>query len=112
MDNVVKLISRILPIIPLAICAPMMAQEMPDTCVQLPERTEVCPNLLYKKSPIPVPMTNTEKGQIVCICMTDFADIRLPAKSQSDQVNQQVSLSRLAVKVNLSEQDLLTLIRK
>lgn len=88
------------------------AQVLPEQCVQVPERTEVCPNLLYKKSPIDVPMLTIQKGQIVCICMADFAEIRIPASSQLEMVDQKVSISRLAAKVNLSEQDLLTLIRE
>lgn len=88
------------------------AQTLPEECVQVPERTLVCPNLLYKKSPIDVPMINVQKGQIVCICMADFSDIRIPAESQLEIVDQKVTIARLAVKVNLSEQDLLTLIRE
>lgn len=90
----------------------VFAQELPTLCVQVPQREAVCPNLLYKRSPIDVGMTNTKQGEVVCICMADFAKIRRPANSQTESVNQQVALSRLAAKVDLSEQDLLTLIRK
>lgn len=88
------------------------AQEVPDNCVQLPERQDVCPNLLYKKSPIDVEITGTKKGDIVCICMADFSRLRIPASSEIEKVDQQVDLSRAATKLNMSEQELIILIRK
>lgn len=94
------------------IAQPVMAQSMPDSCLQLPKRQDVCPNLLYKKAPIAVVQTNTEAGEIMCICMSDFNSLRIDAQSSIDKINQQVDLSRAADALDISEQDLLTLIRK
>lgn len=89
-----------------------IAQALPDTCLQLPKRQDVCPNLLYKKSPIAVTQTETNQGEIICICMSDFNTLRLDADSSIEKINQQVDLTRAAEALGMSEQDLLLLIRK
>lgn len=96
----------------ITVCASAAAQQLPDRCVQMPQRTQVCPNLLYKKSPVDVDMTNTKSGEIVCICMADFEEIRIEATGTIEKTEQQVAISRAASRIGLSENDLLTLIRK
>lgn len=89
-----------------------IAQGLPDKCLQLPKRQDVCPNLLYKKSPIAVTQTETKQGEIICICMSDFNTLRLDADSSIDKINQQVDLARASEALGISEQDLILLIRK
>lgn len=91
---------------------PALSQALPDKCLQLPKRQDVCPNLLYKKSPIAVATTETKQGEIICICMSDFNTLRLDADSSIDKINQQVDLTRASEATGISEQDLLLLIRK
>lgn len=89
---------------------PMYAQ-VPENCVQLPQRTQVCPHLMYKKSPVKLVPYNIEQGQMVCICMADFNELRMPAEGDQEKIEQQVALSRLAEKLAIPERDLLSLIR-
>ncbi len=85
---------------------------VPEKCVQLPTRTTPCTNLLFKKSPVAVPIMQTEKGEMVCLCMDDFNELRIEAESELEKIDQQVALSRAAEKLGMSETDLLILIRK
>ena len=88
------------------------AHAVPEQCLQLPERTEICDHTLYKRSPVDVPATNVKKGEMVCLCMADFLPLRIEADSEVAKIEQQVELSRSAKKLNMTEQDLLTLIRQ
>lgn len=87
------------------------AQAMPEKCIKLPQSPAVCPNILYKRSPIDVPLVNTKEGEMICICMADFALLRIEAESEAGKIDQLVELSRKSVAVGIPEQDLLQLIR-
>ncbi len=90
----------------------LVADPLPDACVQLPQRTDACPNIVYKRSPIDVAQTNTKKGQMICICMADFSSLRIEAESEMGKVDQLIELSKLSVVLSLTEDELLQLIRK
>lgn len=98
-------------LISLILSSPLFAQ-VPDECLQLPQRTDVCPHLIYKKAIVDVPPMAITKGEIVCICMADFIELRLPAEGLEARRQQQQILSRKADLVGLSDADLLDLIRK
>jgi len=85
---------------------------LPEKCIQLPERTSVCPNILYKRSPVDVPQFAIKEGEILCICMADFDSLRIPATDDAGKVDQIVSLTRASVKLNIDEKTLLEIIRK
>ena len=87
------------------------AQSLPDKCVKLPQRTTACENIIYKRSPIDVPLTNTKQGEVICICIADFASLRIAAETEVGKVDQLVELSRKSVATGLAEKDLLKLIR-
>lgn len=107
-----RVLTLVLMILFLSVAATSIAQELPDKCLQLPQRQDVCPNLLYKKSPIAVTQTQTKQGEIICICMSDFNTLRLDADSSIDQINQKVDLARASEALGISEEDLILLIRK
>jgi hypothetical protein len=85
---------------------------LPSKCLQALDRQNVCPNLIYKKAALPVLLLDVEKGDVICICLTDFKTLKNIPASKVAQINQNVTLQQLAEKHHLSEQDLLTLIRK
>ena len=97
--------------ISLVLSLPLLAQ-VPDECLELPQRSDVCPHLIYKKASVDVPPMAVKKGEIVCICMADFIELRLPAEGVEARQQQQQILSRKASLVGLSDADLLNLIRK
>ena len=87
------------------------AQGLPDVCVKLPQRTAACPNIIYKRSPINVPITNTKKGEMVCICLADFTTLRIEAETEPAKQQQMAELKRMSSAVGIPERDLITLIR-
>ena len=84
---------------------------LPEKCLQLPERNSACPHLIYKKAKVDVPILDSKANEMICICLSDMGSLRLQAQGKLAEIEQQVTLSRLAIKLQLSEQDLLTLIR-
>lgn len=88
------------------------SQEVPEQCVQLPQRTQVCPNLLYKRASLSLPSLNVIEGEMVCICMADFQSIRIAAATEQGKIDELVELGRLANQLSISESDLVSLIRE
>lgn len=88
------------------------AQGLPDKCVKLPQSPATCPNILYKRSPINVPLLNTKQGEMICICLADFASLRIEAETESGKIDQLAELGRKSVAIGIPEKDLLQLIRK
>lgn len=86
--------------------------EIPSLCLERPNRVQVCPNIIYKKSPVDVPSLHVKTGEIVCICMADFAELRVEATNEVEKIKQKSSLKMAASLTGLSEEDLLTLLRK
>lgn len=91
---------------------PNMVVALPEQCLQLPERSEACPHLIYKKSKIAVSQTNTKVNEIICICLTDFEKLVPEAKGQIAKIEQQVEFKLVTEKLSISEQDLILLLRK
>lgn len=87
------------------------AQALPSKCLQAAEKLNVCPHLIYKKAALPVALLEVDKGDIICICLSDFYVLNSTAKSNTEQIDQQVTLQRIAKKYQLKEQDILTLLR-
>jgi hypothetical protein len=90
---------------------PTAAYALPSKCLQAVERQNVCPHLIYKKAALPVALLDVEKGDVICICLTDFKALRHTTASKVEQIDQQVTLKRVAEKYQLNEQDILALIR-
>jgi hypothetical protein len=84
---------------------------LPLQCLQAIERQHVCPNLIYKKAALPVAFLEIEQGDIICICLSDFKGGGRTAMSKVAQIDHHVTLQRIAKKYQLSEQDILTLLR-
>jgi len=84
---------------------------LPSKCLQAVERKNVCPHLIYKKAALPVALLGVDKGGVICICLSDLKALRSTTTGKLEQIDQQVTLERLAAKHQLSEQDIFTLIR-
>ncbi|MGK0268966.1 MAG: hypothetical protein ACI8Y3_001585 [Paraglaciecola sp.] len=87
------------------------AYALPSKCLQTPERVNVCPHLIYKKATLTVVLLDVKKGGVICICLTDLKALNNTATNKVEQIEQQVSLKRIAEKYQLSEQDIFTLIK-
>ena len=87
-----------------------VAYALPTKCLQALQRQNACPHLIYKKAALPVAFLNVKKGDVICICLSDFNGLNDTTASKVEQIDQQVTLERLAEKYQLSEQDILTLI--
>lgn len=89
-----------------------VAQALPSKCLQAVERHNICPHFIYKKAALAVAVLDVDKGGVICICLSDLQVLRHTAMSQVEQIDHQVTLQRIANRYQLSEQDILTLIRK
>jgi hypothetical protein len=87
------------------------ANALPSKCLQAAERQNVCPHLIYKKAALTVALLDVDKGDIICICLSDLKVLSNTATSKVAQIDHQVTLQRIAKKNQLSGQDILTLIR-
>jgi hypothetical protein len=84
---------------------------LPTKCLQLPERKQACPHLIYKKAALPVVRLDVEKGNIICICLTDVNFLKNQTNSAVEKIDQQVTFERLTDYYQLTEQDILTLLK-
>jgi hypothetical protein len=87
------------------------AHALPSKCLQAPERQNVCPHLIYKKAALQVALLDVAKGDIICICLSDINVLSNTVMSKVEQIDHQVTFQRIAQKYQLSQQDILTLIR-
>jgi hypothetical protein len=87
------------------------ANAVPESCLQLPERSLVCPHLIYKRAKVDVPIIAAKAKQMICICLSDLAPLRIEAHRPLEKVAQQALLTKMAKKLQLKEDDLLSLIR-
>lgn len=84
---------------------------LPAKCLQAPSRINACPHIIYKKAALAVEAIDVKKGEVICLCLSDLAALNNTAMSEVEKIDQQVSFERLLKKYQLSEQDILTLIR-
>ena len=54
---------------------------------------------------------DVDKNDVICICLSDFKALRQTTSSKIEKIDQQVTLQRIAEKYQLSEQDILTLLK-
>ncbi|GAA0374228.1 hypothetical protein GCM10009092_43070 [Bowmanella denitrificans] len=93
----------------LLICT-FSVQAVPEQCLQDPARTQPCPHLIYKQAQLTDKQGNNTK-QLVCVCLSDFADLQAQPSSEAERVRQRMRLKSLAAQLNMDEQTLLELIR-
>ncbi len=60
-------------------------------CIQDPKRQKACPHLLYRAAQLPGATSNS----LLCICVTDFAPLLAPAKSEAEQIRQNMTRRQL-----------------
>ena len=84
---------------------------LPSKCLQAESRENPCPHLLYKKAALKVESLDVKKCELICLCLTDLAALHHPAKSKVANINQQATFERLIEQHQLTEQDVLTLLR-
>lgn len=87
------------------------AYALPSECLQAPQRQLACPHMLYKSAALPIEVLNIKKNDVICICLSDLKALNNEAKSKVEEIDQQVTLQRLAKKYQLREEDILTLVK-
>lgn len=87
------------------------ASALPAKCLQAPNRESACPHIIYKKAALSVIALDVKKGEPICLCLTDLATLDNTGMSKVEEIDQQVTFERLLKAYQLSEQDILTLIR-
>ena len=84
---------------------------LPVKCLQSFERKNACPHIIYKQAALAVSVLGIEKGDVICICLSDFEALINPSTNAIELIDQKVTMHRLAGKYQLNEKDMLTLIR-
>jgi hypothetical protein len=84
---------------------------LPSKCLQAPSRVNSCAHIIYKKAALAVKSVDVEKGEVICLCLTDLGALYDPAKSKVAKIDQQLTLELLLQKHQMTEQDILTLLR-
>ena len=87
-----------------------VAYALPSKCLQALERQNACPHLLYKRAALSLALLGVEKGDVICICLSDFKGLRNITMSKVESIEQHVTLQKLFQMHQLSEPDILTLI--
>ena len=89
----------------LAVCAiasPEGWAEVPEECMQAPQRQTYCPHTLYRVARVAVPSLAINQGGMVCLCLSDLTDLPV-----SDQ---QAAFTRIAREYALPPQALFQLL--
>jgi hypothetical protein len=87
-----------------------VAYALPSKCLQALERQNACPHLLYKRAALSLALLGVEKGDVICICLSDFKGLRNITMSKVESIEQHVTLQKLFQMHQLSEPNILTLI--
>ncbi len=111
MYTCIKALSKCLPLALLIGSGLSYSQAIPKSCIQSPERTQVCPHQILKQAAVAVPSMNIEKGGVVCICLSDLEVGANLDKSKLAEIDRQVTIQRIATKYLISEQDLRKLVK-
>lgn len=77
--------------------------QVPQQCLQSPLRQQLCPHTIYKRALISVPALNVDKGQMICICLSDITDIQ-------DTGKQHEAVSSIATSYQLSQAEIYQLL--
>lgn len=88
------------------------ATALSDQCLQLPQRTQACENLLYKKSPMDVPQLAVQQGEVICLCLSDLRSASDAQLSAVEKIDIQADWLQLSRHYQLTEQQILRLLRE
>ena len=88
------------------------ATALSEQCLQLPQRTQACENLLYKKSPLDIPLLAVKRGQAVCLCLSDLRTVNAPQLSAVEKIDIQADWLTISRHYQLTEQQILQLLRE
>lgn len=102
--------SQVKSLLLLSVLLSSAVHALPEQCLQDPARTQPCPHLIYKQVSLSEPQGKAVK-QLLCVCLSDFADLQTPATTDAQRINQNMRLKSLSAQLNMSEQDLLEAIR-
>lgn len=89
-----------------------VAAAIPEQCLQMPNRIQACPHMLYKKSPVTIAAINVKEGGVVCLCLTDLNRLIETDISAVDKINQHVDLLKFTEQFSLQKSDILMLIEE
>ncbi|AGH42233.1 hypothetical protein C427_0123 [Paraglaciecola psychrophila 170] len=59
------------------------------------ERQNACPHILYKRAALSVALLDAWKGDVICICLSDFKGLRNTTMSKVESIEQHVTLQKL-----------------
>ncbi|MCF2949251.1 hypothetical protein L0668_14120 [Paraglaciecola aquimarina] len=87
------------------------AKALPSKCIQSEERTKACPRLIYKQAAVAVPVLEVKKNDVICLCLTDLALVKNSKMSKLEEIDWQVTMQRIAQKYQISQEELIKLVK-
>jgi hypothetical protein len=75
--------ARLLSLVSLVAAFSIAANQYSDLCLQDPNRTQQCPHTLIKVAKLDVPAIEVNKGDMICLCLTDLTDIASKEQQQN-----------------------------
>lgn len=79
---------------------------LPEQCIEIPDRNYPCPHIIYKS----LKKDNQEK-ELVCVCLSDFEILITPPANDKERISQKMALKQYTAILDLTEEELLELIR-
>ena len=86
-------------------------QAIPEQCVRMPNRTNVCEHTIYKTVRNLNAASIAGDGDLYCVCLQDFNHLILPGKTAAEREQQKLDIENITRVLDITEEQLLRLIR-
>jgi hypothetical protein len=97
-----------------ALICPLIASysyAIPEQCVRMPNQTNVCEHVIYKTVRDLNADSIVSDGDVYCVCLQDFSHLILPGETANELEKQKLEIENISRILDITEQQLLQLIR-
>jgi hypothetical protein len=84
---------------------------IPEQCVRMPNQTNVCEHVIYKTVENLNAASLPRDGDVYCVCLQDFSHLILPGATASEREQQKLEMENISRVLDITEQQLIRLIR-
>lgn len=86
-------------------------QAIPEQCVRMPSQTNVCEHVIYKTiRDLNAPSIAGDRD-VYCVCLQDFSHLILPGTTAEERNQQAIDIENITGILDITEEQLLKLIR-
>ena len=87
------------------------AHAIPQQCVRMPDKTNVCEHVIYKTiRGLNAPSIASDRD-VYCVCLQDFSHLILPGATAEERAQQALDIENITAVLDITEEQLLRLIR-